>query len=177
MVWVRITHPSLRGNCRQRTIKEDPNVAALPGTRTLQGRGHTQLLAGLNKSLGVILPSLLVEVYREKPARFVGQERIHANGLLAQEVVLNDGVSHGEEPSCLLVDFLPLLGTASVDSLPILPGCRRISRSAVVLLPSPCVDIFSPAEQASKQRDSLSGTLTLVRRLRRPDGFGRSEER
>jgi hypothetical protein len=117
-------------------------------------------------------PSLPVEVYREKPARLVGQERIHADGLLAQEVVLDDGVSHGEEPSCLLVDFLPLLGTASVDSLPILHGCRRISRPAVVLLPSPCVDIFSTAKEASKQRDSLSGTLILVRRLRRPDGFG-----
>jgi hypothetical protein len=151
MVRVRITHPSLpRGNRWQRTIKEDPNVAALPGTRTLQGSGHTELLAGLKESLGVILPSLLVEVCREKPARFVGQQRIHANGVLAQEVVLDDGVGHREELPCLLVDFLPLLRAALVDRLPVPYGSRHISRPAIVILPSPCVDIFSPPKQASK---------------------------
>ena len=162
-----------RGNRRQRTIKEDPNVAALPGTRTLQGSGHAQLLAGLKESLGVILPSLLVEVCREKPARFVGQEGIHANGFLAQEVVLDDGVGQREELPCLLVDFLPLLRAAFVDRLPVLYGRRHISRPAVGILPSPRVDIFSPAKQASKQRDSLSGALLLVHRWRRLDGFGR----
>ena len=116
-----------RGDRRQRTIKEDPNVAALPGTRTLQGSGHVQLLAGLKKSQGVILPRLLVEVCREKPARFVGQEGIHANGFLAQEVVLDDGVGQREELPCLLVDFLPILRTASVDGLPVLYGRRHIS--------------------------------------------------
>jgi hypothetical protein len=44
--------------------------------------------------------------------------------------------------------------------------------SAVIVLPSPCVDIFSPAKQASKQRDPLSGALFLVHRWRRLDGFG-----
>ena len=32
---------------------------------------------------------------------------------------------------------------------------------AISILPSPRVDIFSPAEQASKQRDSLSGAFTV----------------
>src|SRR2546425_3355389 len=68
MVRVSRTHPSLRGDRRQRTVKEDPNVAALPGTGTLQGGGHTPLLAGLKKSLGVILPSLLVPPIRFKAA-------------------------------------------------------------------------------------------------------------
>ena len=36
-----------RGNCWQRAIEEDPDVTALPGTRTFQGSGHVQLLAGL----------------------------------------------------------------------------------------------------------------------------------
>ena len=36
-----------RGNCRQRAIEEDPNVATFPGTGALQGSGHVQLLAGL----------------------------------------------------------------------------------------------------------------------------------
>src|SRR5437870_10025339 len=45
---------------RQRALKEDPNVAALPGTRTFQGSRHVQLLASLKQSQGVILPRLLV---------------------------------------------------------------------------------------------------------------------
>jgi len=61
-----------RGYRRQGTIKEDPNMAALPRTRTLQGSRHIQLMAGLKKSLSVIFPSLLVEVCREKPARLLG---------------------------------------------------------------------------------------------------------
>ena len=153
-----------RGNRWQRTIKENPNVAALPGTRTLQGSGHAQLLAGLKESLGVILPSLLVEVRREKPARFVGQEGIHANGFLAQEVVLDDGVAHREELPRLLIDLLSILRAALVDSLPVLYGRGRISGPAIGTLPSLCVDILSPAKQASKQRDSFSGALLLVHR-------------
>lgn len=84
-----------RGDRWQHAIKEDPNVATLPGTRTLQDSGHTQLLAGLKESLGVIFPRLLVEVRRKKPARFVGQEGVHANGFLAQEVVLDNAFGQG----------------------------------------------------------------------------------
>ena len=147
-------------------------MAALPGTRTLQSSGHVQLLAGLKESQGVILPSHFVEVCREEPARFIWQERVHADSFLAQEVVLDDGVGQRDELLCLPVDFLPLLRAASVDSLPVLYNHRHISVSAIIILPSPCVDIFSPAKQASKERDSLSGSLCLVHRRRRPDAFG-----
>src|ERR1039458_10622645 len=68
-----------RGDRRQRALKKDPDVAALPGTRTFQGSGHVQLPAGFKESQGVIFPSRLVEVCREKPARFVWKERVHAN--------------------------------------------------------------------------------------------------
>jgi hypothetical protein len=113
-----------RANRWQRTIKEDPNVAALPGTRTLQGSGHAQLLAGLKESLGVILPRLLVEVRRKKPTRFVRKEGIHANSFLAQEVAPDDGVAHGEELPRLLIDLLSILRAALIDGLPILYGRR-----------------------------------------------------
>jgi hypothetical protein len=43
---------------------------------------------------------------------------------------------------------------------------------AISILPSPRVDIFSSAKQASKQRDPLSGALLLVHWRRRLDGFG-----
>src|SRR5207247_1853942 len=65
-----------------------------------------------------------------------------------------------------------ILRTAFVDGLPVLNHRRHVSVAAISILPSPCVDIFSPAKQASKQRDSLSGPLLLVHRRRRFDGFG-----
>ena len=111
---------------------------------------HVQLLAGLQESQRVILPRLLVEVCRQKPARFVGQQCVHANRILPQEVALNDGVGQREELPCLLADLLPILRTAFVDSLPVLQGRRHISVPAVIVVPSPCVDIFSPAKQAAK---------------------------
>jgi hypothetical protein len=43
---------------------------------------------------------------------------------------------------------------------------------AVIVLPSPRVNVFSPAKQASKQRDSPSGSLLFVHRRRRLGGFG-----
>ena len=43
--------------------------------------------------------------------------------------------------------------------------------TAVCILPSPCVDIFSPAKQASEQRDPLSGAFLLGQWWRRFDGF------
>src|SRR5208337_3636931 len=128
--------------------------------------------ARLQESQGVILPRRLVEVCREKPARFVWQERVHADGFLAQEVVLDDGVGKWNKLPCLLVDFLPLLRAASVDSLPVLYDHRRISVSAIIIFPSSCVNIFSSAKQASEQCDSLSGTFLLVHRGCRLNGFG-----
>ncbi len=50
---------------------------------------------------------------------------------------------------------------------------RHVSVPALVVLPSPCVDIFSTAKQASKQRDFLSGPFLSIHRWRRFDGFDR----
>lgn len=42
--------------------------------------------------------------------------------------------------------FFRFLRAASVNRFPVLYDRRHISASAVIILPSPCVDIFSPAE-------------------------------
>jgi hypothetical protein len=96
-----------------------------------------------------------------------------SNRAHTQEVALNDGVGQREELACLLVDFLPILRTAFVDGFPVLYHHRHISVPAISTLPSPYVDIFSPAKQASKQRESLSGSLCLVQRRRQLDAFDR----
>ena len=160
-----------RGDRRQRTLKDDPDVAAFSRARTFQDRGHVQLPAGLQESQGVILPRRLVKVCREKPARFIWQESVYADGFLAQEVVLDDGVGQRKELPGLLVDFLSILRPAFVDGLPVLYDRRHISVPAIGVLPSPSVDIFSPAEQVLKKRDSLSGPLLLIHGWRWLDGF------
>jgi hypothetical protein len=86
-------------------------------------------------------------------------------------MALDDGIGHWEELPCLLRDFLTILRAAFFDGLPILYVRRHISVPTIIVLPSPCVDIFSPAEQASKQRDSLSGALLLIHGWCRLDGF------
>src|SRR5580692_3459216 len=109
-----------RGDRRQRTLKEDPNVAAFSRTRTFQGRGPVQLPARLQECQGVIFPRRSVKVCREKPARFIWQESVYADGFLAHEMVLDDGVGQRKEPPGLLVDFLSILRAAFVDGLPVL---------------------------------------------------------
>src|ERR1044072_4598302 len=133
---------------RQRTLKEDPYVAALSRTRTFQGGRHIQFLARLQESQGVILPSRLVEVCRKKPAGFIWQESVHADGFLTQEMILDDGVGEGNAVSGLLVDFLSIFRAAFVDGLPVLYHRRHISVPAISILPSSSVHIFPPAKQA-----------------------------
>jgi len=171
MVRVSSTHPSLRAViARQHTVKEDPNVAAFPGTGTFQGSGYLQLTAGLQKSQGVILPRGLVEVCCEKPACFVGQEWVDADGLLAQEVLSMTASVSGRNFRVFCATFFRSSGTALVDRLPVFYIRRHISMPPSPF-PSPCVDIVSTAKKASKQRDSLSGPVPLyppvaqVRRL------------
>src|SRR5690348_15978497 len=101
-----------RGDRRKRTLKEDPNVAAFSRTTTFQGGWHVQFLARLQESQGVILPSRLVKVRRKKPAGFIRQESVHADGFLAQQMILDDGVSDGNELPGLLVDFLSIFRAA-----------------------------------------------------------------
>jgi hypothetical protein len=64
---------------------------------------------------------------------------------------------------------MPLLLTQTDNKCIHLGG---VSVPAISILPSPSVDIFSPAKQASKQSDPLSGALLFVHRRRRLDGFG-----
>jgi hypothetical protein len=87
-------------------------------------------------------------------------------------MVLDDGVGQRKELPGLLVDLLSILRSAFVDGLPVLYDRWHISVPAISILPSPSVDIFSPAKQASKQSDPLSGALLFVYRRRRLDGFG-----
>lgn len=60
-----------------RLAEEDPDMASLPRTRAFQGRGNVSLAARLDEGQCVPRPTFPIEVRREKPAGFVGEQRIH----------------------------------------------------------------------------------------------------
>jgi hypothetical protein len=123
-------------------------VGSVSGTRTLENCGHTQLLAGVEECARIVGPRSLVEIHGEKPAGFVVEKRINANGLFPEEMALDDRVGQWEELSGVLVDLLPILGPACVDRFPIFQSGRRVAMPAVGILPSPRLDILSSTKQA-----------------------------
>ena len=93
--------------------------------------------------------------------------------LVSVPSVPDDNPESAEKPPRPLVDLLSLLRATPVDRSPVLYGDWHISLPAVGILPSSGVDIFSAPKQASKHGDPLPGSLLLVHRSRRLDGFGR----
>lgn len=112
------------GAGRDRKFKEYPDVAAVPRTRTLENRRHAQLPTGIEKCVRVIGPCLLIEIDSEKPAGFVQEKRIDANGLFPEEMVLDNRVGQRQEFSRDPVNLLPICRFARIDGLPILQRCR-----------------------------------------------------
>jgi len=111
-------------------------------------------------------PTSLVEVCRQKPARFVGSSAYTPTVSFPRRWLSMTASVNGGLP-CLLADLLPILRTAFVDSLPVLQGRRHISVPAVIVVPSPCVDIFSPRNRLRnsailrRARSSLSTGCTI----------------
>src|ERR1019366_9401541 len=81
------------GICRNCMFKEDPNMAAISRTRAFQGRWHIQLLACVEKRAGVVGPSFLIEIHGEKPTGLVRKQRVNANSLFSEEMILNNHIT------------------------------------------------------------------------------------
>ena len=73
----------------QRRIKENPNVTTASRARPFKGGGNVPFGAGLKKCPHVILPGRFVEIGSQKPARFIGQQRINPSRQFAGEMVVN----------------------------------------------------------------------------------------
>jgi hypothetical protein len=71
-------HPAGDG-CRNRRIEKEPRVNTVPRSGPLDGYGQPERRARLRESSDVRLPSAFVEVYGEKPARLVLQQRVDTN--------------------------------------------------------------------------------------------------
>jgi hypothetical protein len=174
MVRVRITQPSLRAviadSPRSKKIQIWPPFPERERSRAAGTLKSRHVSRNARESYSHVL--LSKSAARKK---HVSSERrgYRPTVFLAQEVVLDYGVGQRDELPRLPVDLLPLLRAASVDRLPIRHDRRHVSVSAITFLPSPSVYIFSPAKQASKQCDSLSGPLLLVHRRRCLNSFGK----
>jgi len=64
-------------------------MTAIARPRTFQGGGHIELMASTEKGGGILLPCLLVKIYRQKPACLVWQKRISADGEFARQMLAN----------------------------------------------------------------------------------------
>ena len=58
---------------------ENPDMAAITGSRAFEGRGYALGRAGLKNRQGVRGPILLVEIGCEEPASLVRQQRVDAD--------------------------------------------------------------------------------------------------
>lgn len=74
---------------------------------------------------------------------------------LAQEVVLDDGVGHRESSRVFWSTLFRSSGRLLLMAFQFLYCRGHISVSAIVILPSPCVDVFPPTKQPSKECVSL----------------------
>src|SRR6516162_8434413 len=138
-----------RGHSWERPLEENPNVAALPGARPFECCRHIHFPADLKKGERIVFPGFLVEVSCQKPARFVMQQWVNANGLAAQKMIFDHGISQLQEFPSLLIYFPTILRSAAVNRFPVLNGYRGISRLPVFTFPAPSVDIFSPTEESA----------------------------
>ena len=64
-------------------------MTAFAGPRTLQDGGHIEFLASTEKCGCILLPCLLVKIYRQKPACLVWQKRLSADGEFARQMLAN----------------------------------------------------------------------------------------
>ncbi|HEY1203520.1 MAG: hypothetical protein ABSH46_03230 [Bryobacteraceae bacterium] len=132
-------------------------MTAVSGSRSLQSGLDIPIQAGGEKRCGVLLPSLLVEIRRKEPTRFIEQQRVHSNGNLAREVRSNHVVGEREELPSVSVDSLPVLLLRRIVCLPVPFRLGAVPISAVRAFPADCVHIFATAKELSKQLDLLIG--------------------
>jgi hypothetical protein len=136
-----------------RTVEEEPDVRAISRPRTFDSGRNPKPPTHCGKSCGVCHPSLLVEIQRKKPTRFVRQERVDTDCLFPGEVVANRIIGQWLKHSRLPRNFLSFFGPCRMDRTPIDDTGGRIAGMAVPSFPTNGVNVFPAAKQAPKESD------------------------
>jgi hypothetical protein len=101
------------------------------------------------------LPCFLIEIDREEPAGLILQQRINADDVISDEVPTHYLVSQRSELPSLAVNLLPVLVFGAKISLPVTICLGHVPISSVGVLPTNCINIVAPVEEAPEQCDSL----------------------
>lgn len=89
-------HPP-RAHGRNRLREEEPDVGAVPRTRSLHGGRKTNPPASRHEREHIVAPGALVEVDGEEPAGLVLQKRVHPHHLPALQVGKHRCIVHRNE--------------------------------------------------------------------------------
>ncbi|MFN7924867.1 MAG: hypothetical protein U0Q16_32510 [Bryobacteraceae bacterium] len=132
-------------------LEENPNVCPVSGTRAFNRRGYAEGGARVAKSSRIVFPCFLVEVHGEEPAGFIEQQRIHADRVLAGEMIVDRFVVKGHIRLGLLVNALSILRFGGIVGLPVALSVWRVASAAVGAFPSPGVDVLASTKEGSKE--------------------------
>jgi hypothetical protein len=73
---------------RHRFFKEKPRMATISGTRTLNGKRDFEFNTRFPQSHNILLPFPLIEIDRQKTARFIEEHGINSNDHISTQVVV-----------------------------------------------------------------------------------------
>ena len=112
---------------------------------------------GLREGGHVVAPRRLVEVRRQEPTRFIGQERVDPDNVTSLKMVDDDLVLDREEG--LVRTFAALHSRLLANAWdPLVPARRRISlATGPGVRPEPGVDVVTAAKAGAEQRDLFQG--------------------
>jgi hypothetical protein len=140
-------------------LKEQPDVASVAGTRTLQKCRYVQAAACLQDGCGVSLPIGLVEIGGQEKAAFILQHRIHADDeiaagrILSRQVPADDVVRDRQEVTVLAIGTLDAWLVAEANS-PLVDARRLVTGlAALAALEAPRIDVLTSTKQGTKQSD------------------------
>jgi len=156
-------HPARRPGVHGRG-EEYPDVAAVPGTRTLQGGRDAEDRASLQERRRVLPPAALVEVDGKEPAGLARKQRIDSYGevplrsslpLASEEVILQHLVGDGKKFAVRAL-AASHAGFSAPGLDPFIAACRKIPRLAgLAAFESPGIDVLPAPEKAPEKSDLL----------------------
>lgn len=140
--------------CRNLGREKHPHMGTVAGARDFQRGRRTQFPAGLDEGLGITAPIRVIKIHRQKMAIVIRQQRVHADGVVACEVVVDRLIGQWHEKPVTAVRALDARFFANARA-PFVGARWRIARLARFVFPAHGIDVGASAKQAAKERDLL----------------------